>query len=431
MVPKETTQLLVANHKAMIFCAVCGDTALGKHYGVNACNGCKGFFRRSIWKHRTYACRYGGKCSIAKEQRNACRSCRLRTCLEAGMNPRAVQGDLDSASTSNNVVSVTNAGSKIILREVSCQTENAVTTYPGSPLPFLNSTSSISSVSSNCSTVYSTASYSGNYSGISKHEQLLTTIRKVFDRVDENSVEPITNTYNFETAFYNPHLICNRTPIMPTATRPATLYEVLQDFRRVFVLYTDILNVIPEFAKLDDNDKMCLAKGRFAFFYWWLSCCWGARADCTGVCYANGTYHPIDKNYQVFPDVSNVTELSWETVTCPLREIGITEQETLMGCVFSIFYEFPVAPKISISGEHLLNEARDYYTQCMSYVSPYYGIGSELKNASRLADIALIFTSITNLKYLTSDNIELSDVLHVMEVDQFFADAFQVGKKNR
>jgi len=66
-------------------CAICNDRATGKHYGASSCDGCKGFFRRSVRKSHVYSCRFQRCCVVDKDKRNQCRYCRLRKCFRAGM----------------------------------------------------------------------------------------------------------------------------------------------------------------------------------------------------------------------------------------------------------------------------------------------------------------------------------------------------------
>ena len=75
------------NSEAVVLqtCLVCDDMATGKHYGVISCEGCKGFFKRSVRKNMRYTCRDGGDCPIDRSQRNRCRRCRLNKCLKMGM----------------------------------------------------------------------------------------------------------------------------------------------------------------------------------------------------------------------------------------------------------------------------------------------------------------------------------------------------------
>ena len=80
-------------------CAICGDRATGKHYGASSCDGCKGFFRRSVRKNKGYSCRYTRSCTIDKDKRNQCRHCRLNKCFRAGMKKSAVQNERDPIST--------------------------------------------------------------------------------------------------------------------------------------------------------------------------------------------------------------------------------------------------------------------------------------------------------------------------------------------
>jgi len=72
-------------------CAICGDRASGKHYGVYSCEGCKGFFKRTVRKDLSYACREERNCIIDKRQRNRCQYCRYQKCLTCGMKREAVQ----------------------------------------------------------------------------------------------------------------------------------------------------------------------------------------------------------------------------------------------------------------------------------------------------------------------------------------------------
>ena len=50
-----------------------------------SCEGCKGFFKRSIRKQLGYACRGNKDCPITKHYRNRCQFCRLQKCLATGM----------------------------------------------------------------------------------------------------------------------------------------------------------------------------------------------------------------------------------------------------------------------------------------------------------------------------------------------------------
>lgn len=56
-----------------------------------SCEGCKGFFKRTVRKDLTYACREERSCTIDKRQRNRCQYCRYQKCLTMGMKREAVQ----------------------------------------------------------------------------------------------------------------------------------------------------------------------------------------------------------------------------------------------------------------------------------------------------------------------------------------------------
>lgn len=74
-------------------CAVCGDTAACQHYGVRTCEGCKGFFKRTVQKGSKYVCLADKSCPVDKRRRNRCQFCRFQKCLVVGMVKEVVRTD--------------------------------------------------------------------------------------------------------------------------------------------------------------------------------------------------------------------------------------------------------------------------------------------------------------------------------------------------
>ncbi|GFY67468.1 hormone receptor 4, partial [Trichonephila inaurata madagascariensis] len=66
-------------------CMICEDRATGLHYGIITCEGCKGFFKRTVQNKRVYTCVADGNCEVTKAQRNRCQYCRFQKCVRQGM----------------------------------------------------------------------------------------------------------------------------------------------------------------------------------------------------------------------------------------------------------------------------------------------------------------------------------------------------------
>nr|CAB3267608.1 VDR-b-like nuclear receptor [Phallusia mammillata] len=78
---------------ALKICVICGDKATGMHFGAMSCEGCKGFFRRSMKKNANFTCAFEKNCGINKKNRRHCQACRLEACLDAGMKSHLILSD--------------------------------------------------------------------------------------------------------------------------------------------------------------------------------------------------------------------------------------------------------------------------------------------------------------------------------------------------
>jgi len=96
IIDNEDSQLSVPTIKVRYpvdVCAVCGDRASYLNYGVRTCEGCKGFFKRTVQKKAIYSCLAERSCPVDKLHRNKCQFCRFQKCINVGMVKEVVRTD--------------------------------------------------------------------------------------------------------------------------------------------------------------------------------------------------------------------------------------------------------------------------------------------------------------------------------------------------
>lgn len=71
-------------------CLICNDKASGFHYNTLSCEGCKGFFRRTVIKGASYHCKQNGDCTMDLYMRRKCQKCRFDKCKSVGMKEESV-----------------------------------------------------------------------------------------------------------------------------------------------------------------------------------------------------------------------------------------------------------------------------------------------------------------------------------------------------
>ncbi|XP_070583441.1 nuclear receptor subfamily 1 group D member 1 isoform X3 [Erythrolamprus reginae] len=133
---KSTSSSITKLNGMVLLCKVCGDVASGFHYGVHACEGCKGFFRRSIQQNIQYKkCLKNETCTIVRINRNRCQQCRFKKCLRVGMSRDAVRfGRIPKREKQRMLAEMQSAMNNMANNQLSahCLPENLPTGHPQS-----------------------------------------------------------------------------------------------------------------------------------------------------------------------------------------------------------------------------------------------------------------------------------------------------------
>ncbi|VDO68905.1 unnamed protein product [Heligmosomoides polygyrus] len=345
-------------------CMVCGDRSAGKHYGVMACYGCKGFFRRTIRSGQNYSCRFQQKCSIDKDQRNACRYCRFQRCLNVGMEPDAIRPDRDIIGKQKNP------------RRKKLKREDSSLPSPGSESP-------------------------------SPHEDVLVTF--LVDVELQAMAGPTARTplpIGIQRIKSDPDmdissLFSNRF-MGYTIERVASVEQLVSALRRYLFAAVHWIEALSSLAQIENvPEKVAVLKSVFAPY---TILCQAART--AQVCYSN-TSSIQSMPTSTFSSLlaNNLVPRILDDLVAPMRKLALSEAEIVVLSALVILD--PDSPGLSESSSLALSQLRDRVQNALFQLirenSPI------LHNVtSRFGNILLLLPPLAKLSSLVGENVQFA-----------------------
>uniref|UniRef100_A0A7E4VMP3 Nuclear receptor domain-containing protein n=1 Tax=Panagrellus redivivus TaxID=6233 RepID=A0A7E4VMP3_PANRE len=387
-------------------CMVCGDKSAGKHYGVAACYGCKGFFRRTIRANQVYSCRFNQKCMIDKDQRNACRSCRFQRCLDVGMEPDAIRPDRDVIGKQKN------PRKRKIKREESSLPSPSLETQP-QPTQFTEQQSQSDMLLRYLVDIdlkATTPSYTAPI-GIANHP---------FLNVKSDPDSCLATLFQSGVA-----LNAIREPFPGDTGRVATIDLLHQSMRQYVVLAVDWVNAIFELGQVYDvNDKIALLKrcfGAFCLFTKSIQTVHHIQNN-SALILANGTVVPRDvprhlRETHFF--ANNLVEKVLDEIVLPFRKLRISDYERAGLCALTILdgEYFGFTPDTA----NALNNVKQRIYLAL-FQSLQEQTTSTFPAANRFASLLLTLPSVAKLSALYFENAQMAKMFGTQVLDPYLCE---------